>query len=177
MNGFHSTKEGFKAPPAPSLWSASSRFPFHQGRFQGHTTTFYCHFCASFHSTKEGFKGVAVKWAQQVRPSGFHSTKEGFKGSPKSTWCKPSIWVSIPPRKVSRRKPASPASRPRSVSIPPRKVSRSACRCGKRNAQVGFPFHQGRFQGTRSIRSRFSVSSSFHSTKEGFKVRSWKRHC
>ena len=76
----------------------------------------------------------------------FHSTKEGFK-----VRCIPSSsasnQVSIPPRKVSRFRGAAPWLE---------KLER-------------FPFHQGRFQGSRAG-NMTAACVRFHSTKEGFKA-------
>ena len=77
--------------------------------------------------------------------------------------------VSIPPRKVSRGMGSSSCSIPYRVSIPPRKVSRPQGLHQPRDVLAVFPFHQGRFQGERTL-SFCVVSQSFHSTKEGFKV-------
>ena len=52
---FHSTKEGFKARTSIAA-TASSRFPFHQGRFQGMRLLSLSKVISGFHSTKEGFK-------------------------------------------------------------------------------------------------------------------------
>ena len=104
-------------------------------------------FFNSFHSTKEGFKVDGVLYDGRAL-AGFHSTKEGFK-----VYDRPvnagGAQVSIPPRKVSRSRTAAQGGKPR----------------------WKFPFHQGRFQGCGEDIPGALGCGSFHSTKEGFKVK------
>ena len=109
------------------------KFPFHQGRFQGGSNSATCRLFPRVFPFHQGrFQGCSCRAAFTCARR-FHSTKEGFKA-----------------RCSYRPYQTSP------VSIPPRKVSRSDLAM-RLQLQHGFPFHQGRFQGSWTTASRAFV--------------------
>ena len=102
-----------------------SQFPFHQGRFQGRIAAIAGSEFMRFPFHQGRFQGREFFRFAQVVDSRFHSTKEGFKGASGLGLFCAVTGVSIPPRKVSRghdggRRDCAGYQ----VSIPPRKVSR-----------------------------------------------------
>ena len=142
-------------------------FPFHQGRFQGEDGSTYLpiYFLFPFHQGRfQGPWAIRADRAKRLFP--FHQGR--FQGAAPPITIRSGSRVSIPPRKVSRRdavhrrvrdKPAFPFHQgrfqgPTSIQSFPN--------------QQKCPFHQGRCQGSIGTASLWSTSS-FHSTKEGFK--------
>mgnify|MGYP001017453568 CR=1 FL=1 len=110
----------------------------------------------------------ATSDSASLRTCGFHSTKEGFKGCTPPPGTRRSH-VSIPPRKVSRHHPTKlPCRSYPVVSIPPRKVSRKDAPWAPHKFDVSFHSTKEGFK-VPSYKESLQALYRFHSTKEGFK--------
>ena len=137
VNGFHSTKEGFKASCPAARGVRSEVFPFHQGRFQG-TSGVKVPFAERKFPFHQGrFQGGKNCVPPPMLSSCFHSTKEGFKA----------------PRLCPEYLPA--------VLFP---FHQGRFQGGwHQNGKIAsweFPFHQGRFQGRSATSAPMFVQYS-----------------
>ena len=165
---FHSTKEGFKVPSNSFVLTPRMEFPFHQGRFQGQGQRRQHDRGRDVSIPPRKVSRDCVLIFYSFRAISFHSTKEGFKGSI-SRACKGQGQSFHSTKEGFKGAIAEIEKEATAVSIPPRKVSRLERRKDAEGMRRSFHSTKEGFK-ARCPCSTPPFAISFHSTKEGFKV-------
>ena len=167
---FHPSKEGFKATSRATAPCARSAVSIPQRKVsKGLAAAWTWLWDTMFPSLKGRFQSF-TNVTNKVQNFCFHPSKEGFKGRARRPDCLRSGQVSIPQRKVSKKKRPQTSGQSRNVSIPQRKVSKDRYTPTARIEIDGFPSLKGRFQRMDGKAIVAALFASFHPSKEGFKA-------